>query len=246
MKKLIEDALPVDVVSRDAGIEMSFKPTPSYLARCRELGLSVSGRTFYDPKIRSLLPWLARRSRSAARALNLAAILPSDVSAEQFLQMLGFSDKQLQELISAGYPPLISYTQPAVDSHYTDNVVIMDTMAGGGSIPLEAAILGTQTIACDYNPVAFLILRATVEWPARFGPDLYFQVRDEARRLITFAQEELARFYGENDRGYIIARQVLTDSGIIPLTSPVIPTLLLDGKIKGINTRASCRGIMNC
>lgn len=234
MKRLIEDVLPVDVVSRDAGIEMSFKPTPSYLARCRELGLSVSGRTFYDPKIRSLLPWLARRSRSAARALNLAAILPSDTSTDQFLQILGFSNKQLQELVLAGYPPLISYAEPAVDSRHADNVVIMDPMAGGGSIPLEAAILGTQIIACDYNPVAFLILRATVEWPARFGADLYFHVRDEAKRLIAFAKEELARFYGENDRGYIIARQVLADSGPTPLASSLILgkglTLLLDSK----------------
>lgn len=234
MKKLIESVLPVDVLSRDAAIEMSFKPTPSYLARCRELGLRVVGRKFYDPKIRSLLPWLARRSRSAARALNLAAILPTDVPADQFLRMLGFSDGQLRELVAAGYPPLISYTQPVVESFYTDGVVIMDPMAGGGSIPLEAAILGTQTIACDYNPVAFLILRATVEWPARFGTDLYLQVRDEARRLIAFAQEELARFYGENDRGYIIARQVLTDSGTRPLVPSVTlgkgVTLLLEGQ----------------
>lgn len=234
MTKLIERSFAVDVISRDAGIEMSFKPTSAYLARCRELGLSAPGRRFYDPKIRNLLPWLARRSRSAARALNLAAILPANTPADRFLQMLGFSDGQLRELVAAGYPPLISYARPAVDPLYTNNVVIMDPMAGGGSIPLEAAILGAQVIACDYNPVAFLILRATIEWPARFGADLYLQVRDEAKRLIAFAQEEFVRFYGENDRGYIIARQVLTDSGTTPLVSSVILgkriALSLDGK----------------
>ncbi|MCS7251161.1 MAG: hypothetical protein RMK32_06430 [Anaerolineae bacterium] len=199
MKKLIEDVLPVDVISRDAAIEMSFKPIPSYLARCRELGLKAAGRKFYDPKIRSLLPWLARRSRSAARALNLAAILPADTPAERFLRMLGFSHEQLRELVAAGYPLLISYAQPEVERFDKDEVVIIDPMAGGGSIPLEAAVLGTRTIACDYNPVAFLILRATVEWPTRFGLELYHRVRDEAKQLIEFAKEELARFYGKND-----------------------------------------------
>ncbi|MFN7106034.1 MAG: hypothetical protein ACK4M3_05560 [Pyrobaculum sp.] len=66
---LIEYGIPVAVLSRDAGIEMSFKPTPAYIARCRELGLRC-GRDFYDPKIRNIHPWLARRPRSVARALN--------------------------------------------------------------------------------------------------------------------------------------------------------------------------------
>lgn len=221
MRKLIEATLPVDVISRDAAIEMSFKPVPSYLARCRELGLPVTGRRFYDPKIRSLLPWLARRSRSAARALNLAALLPAHTPPDRFLKMLGFSEEQLRELVAAGYPPLISYAQPAADVPEVEGAVIMDPMAGGGSIPLEAAILGAQTIACDYNPVAFLILRATVEWPARFGPELYQKVRHEARGLIEFARQELARFYKEADRGYLVVRQVFADSEIVPLASSI-------------------------
>jgi putative DNA methylase len=230
MEKLIEGVLPIDVISRDAAIEMSFKPTPSYLARCRELGLTAPGRTFYDPKIRSLLPWSARRSRSAARALNLAALLPAHTPFDEFLKMLGFSEVQLRELVALGYPPLISYAQPAVDNSYinsVNSVVIMDPMGGGGSIPLEAAILGAQTIACDYNPVAFLILRATIEWPAQFGIKLYDRVRDEAKMLIDFAREELGRFYGEADRGYLIVRQVLTDSGI----TPIAPSIQLDDNI---------------
>ena len=47
--------------------------------------------------------------------------------------------------------------------------VALDPFAGGGAIPLEAARLGCQAIANDYNPVAYLILRATCEFPQRFG-----------------------------------------------------------------------------
>lgn len=47
--------------------------------------------------------------------------------------------------------------------------VVLDPFAGGGAIPLEAARLGCQAIANDYNPVAYLILRATCEFPQRFG-----------------------------------------------------------------------------
>lgn len=46
---------------------------------------------------------------------------------------------------------------------------VLDPFSGGGAIPLEATRLGCQAIANDYNPVAYLILRATCEFPQRFG-----------------------------------------------------------------------------
>jgi adenine-specific DNA methylase len=46
---------------------------------------------------------------------------------------------------------------------------VLDPFAGGGAIPLEAGRLGCQPIANDYNPVAYLILRATCEFPQRYG-----------------------------------------------------------------------------
>lgn len=46
---------------------------------------------------------------------------------------------------------------------------VLDPFAGGGAIPLEATRLGCQAIANDYNPVAYLILRATCEFPQKYG-----------------------------------------------------------------------------
>jgi putative DNA methylase len=46
---------------------------------------------------------------------------------------------------------------------------VLDPFAGGGAIPLEVGRLGAQPIANDYNPVAYLILRATCEFPQRYG-----------------------------------------------------------------------------
>ena len=46
--------------------------------------------------------------------------------------------------------------------------VVLDPFAGGGAIPLEAGRLGAQAIANDYNPVAYLILRATCEFPQKY------------------------------------------------------------------------------
>ncbi len=221
---MLESWIPIREVSRDAAIEMSFKPVPAYLARCRELGLQCRGRDFYDPKIRSLHPWLARRPRSVARALNLAAALPPDTSAEEFLRLMGFARERLAEAVSRGYPPLISYVQPdteAVRRAVGREVTVLDPMAGGGTIPLEAALLGMRAIACDYNPVAYLILRATVEFPARYGLELWRRLVDEVRRLMDYATRELSPYYDSGAEGYIMLRQVRVGGRVIPLQDAV-------------------------
>ncbi|GIV04313.1 MAG: hypothetical protein KatS3mg015_3143 [Fimbriimonadales bacterium] len=54
-------------------------------------------------------------------------------------------------------------------AHGGEVPTVLDPLAGGGSIPLEAGRLGCQAIANDYNPVAYLILRATCEFPQKYG-----------------------------------------------------------------------------
>ena len=42
---------------------------------------------------------------------------------------------------------------------------VMDMFAGGGAIPFEAMRLGCEVIANDYNPVAWFLLKCTLEYP---------------------------------------------------------------------------------
>ena len=200
---------------------MSFKPRSAYIARCKELGLSIP-KKFYDPKIRNIHPWLARRSRSVARALTLASLLPANFSVDKFLDMLGFNQVNLKKLISKNYPPLISYTDPGSEiSDFVKNKIVFDPMAGGGSIPLESVVLGAKTIASEYNPVAYLILKASIEYPAKYGLQLYYKVRDEVKKLIDYAQTSLGEFYDKDVEGYIMLRRVIINNKVIPLTSTI-------------------------
>ena len=50
---------------------------------------------------------------------------------------------------------------------------VMDMFAGGGAIPLEAMRLGCEVIANDYNPVAWFILKCTLEYPQRLAGKTY-------------------------------------------------------------------------
>jgi len=46
---------------------------------------------------------------------------------------------------------------------------VLDPFAGGGAIPLEAMRLGCATTAIDINPVAWFILKCTLEYPQRLA-----------------------------------------------------------------------------
>lgn len=69
--------------------------------------------------------------------------------------------------------------------------VVLDPTAGGGSIPFEALRLGHKVIANDLNPVAAVILHATLDYPARFGADLVSDIERWGKRLVSHVESEM-------------------------------------------------------
>ena len=82
---------------------------------------------------------------------------------------------------------------PSDDS--TTAATVLDVTAGGGSIPFEAGRLGFRTIANELNPVACLILRATCEWPQRFGQQLLEDYKEVSRKFQAKVGERVANAY---------------------------------------------------
>ncbi len=69
--------------------------------------------------------------------------------------------------------------------------VILDPTAGGGSIPFEALRLGHQVIANELNPVASVILHATLEYPAKYGPSLTDEIEYWGKILHDHVSEKM-------------------------------------------------------
>jgi len=216
---LIEKWLPIRELSRDAAIEMAYKALPAYIRHCRELRIRESniGRKFYDPKIRNLHPWFARRPCSIARSITLASVLPAEVSQDDFMKAIGYYEKP-KVFILERRPPLLFYVDPNSEiinrlltkftAKKAKDIVVCDPMAGGGTIPLESVRLGFKSIAIEYNPVAYLILKGTLEYPALYGDELVARVKDESKKLIAYAESRLGKFYPKDAEGYIIARGI--------------------------------------
>jgi len=147
--------------------------------------------------------WWARRPLVASRAAILASVLPADADRERFMHALGIHGDPVAAKIriakatregvrlgadAYGYPRAFSYLPSAEERDWlryeaarvgVKHPTILDPTAGGGSIPYEATRLGAAAITNDLNPVAALILKATVEWPL----DLSLAVKDELERL---------------------------------------------------------------
>jgi putative DNA methylase len=94
----------------------------------------------------------------------------------------------------------------------TRDISVADPFAGGGSIPFEALRYGFTTTANDLNPVAAVILKATLDYPARFGPGLADDIRKWGDLWASRVKEKLSPYFpkqpGESIFAYLWARTV--------------------------------------
>lgn len=206
------------------------------LSKLNELSSKEAG-FIRIPKIHNIHTWFARRPAGPSRLLTLTSLLPSNVDLSLVEQVTG-----LYEAYSKG--KIIYVTMPRrktieeliqkVTGKETRSLVVVDPMAGGGSIPLESLRLGFRTIAVDYNPVAYLVLKATVEFPAKYADaGLFEETLKAAKELIARAREELGKYYGESAENYIFARGVRCPfcGGLIPVQG-VAPEISEDSGFK--------------
>ena len=190
--------------------------------------------------------WWARRPLVASRAAVLASLLPADADRDRFLHVLGIHGdpaaakrrisvaNRTGERLGAGaygYPRAFGYTpdnehKAWLRENTASGVVVLDPTAGGGSVPFESIRVGLHTVANDLNPVAALIERATIEWPAKFGGSLKTVVEELGDRLTRTVRERLAGVFpeepGKHTRpdGYLWARTITCPycDGLVPLS----------------------------
>lgn len=75
------------------------------------------------------------------------------------------------------------------------DIRVLDPMAGGGSIPLEARRFGFYTMANELNPVACSLLEATLDYPFRLGAELGEKSREWADKLRKRFNVRMERFF---------------------------------------------------
>lgn len=204
------------------------------------------------PPLYFLHVWFARRPLATSRAAVLGSLLPVSVKRTEFLGFLGIpadvdlqkAQDKLAQARSSGirlkenpffwarayeHVPsdreLEKFHELLKESWGVELPFVVDPMAGGGSIPFEAMRLGLPVVAGDLNPVAFVCLKGTLEYSARFGRKLLPAVENFSKEIHEAAKAELEEFFpeqpGEKVYAYLWARRIMCSScGLIVPLSP--------------------------
>jgi adenine-specific DNA methylase len=166
-RRLIEETFPVREVSEHSAREKNIR----------------------HGHISTLHIWWARRPLAASRATAYAALVPSPADIMDWQRERNFI-VDLSRWENSLHPLLLSRARRAIYAAHAERLSaewgrtvtveeieagkappprVLDPFAGGGSYPLEALRLGCAAHASDYNPVAVLILKATLEYPQKYG-----------------------------------------------------------------------------
>lgn len=134
----------------------------------------VSGEGAKEKNIRhghisTLHIWWARRPLATSRATNFAALIPVPEGEEEKQKLRNFI-AELSKWENSNNEALLSKARKMIlDANGGVPPKVLDPFGGGGSIPLEALRLGCETYSTDYNPVAVLIQKCTLEYPQKYG-----------------------------------------------------------------------------
>lgn len=143
--------------------------------------------------------WWKRKLLVIARAVVLGTILPSEHDILDFGELVGlrmnnpphshiFDTKQIETL-----------RNEYIKVWGKENPIILDPFAGCGSIPFEAMRVGLKVISNDYNPVAYLIQKATMEYPIKYKNSLYNDVKEGLEWISEETNKELWSCYPKHD-----------------------------------------------
>ena len=146
-KRFIEEAFPIKEVS---------------IAGARE-------KNIRHGHISTLHIWWARRPLATSRATIYASLTPEPKTEEEKREKNNFIAELSKWENSNNEELLEKARQDILKANGGKPPKVLDPFGGGGSIPLEALRLGCETYSMDYNPVAVLIQKCTLEFPQKYG-----------------------------------------------------------------------------
>ncbi len=139
---------------------------------------SVHEKNVRHGHISTLHIWPARRPLAASRAALITTLLrdPGTTAArkEVLSKLAGHisDEKTVGGILHWGREndAALDWFRKQIREEYGGRAPrVLDPFAGGGAIPLEAMRLGCEVTAVDINPVAWFILKCTLEYPQKLA-----------------------------------------------------------------------------
>jgi len=193
--------------------------------------------TGQQPPDKRLHVWWARRPLTVSRAAVLGSLLPVSFERKDFLELMGVPNdsnplqdrkridhaNKVGEKLKVGFSYNRAFTNKVPERamnnmHNITNdlwggdVTVLDSFAGGGSIPFEAYRMGFNVILNELNPVATVLEKAIIEYPSLFGKELEKDIKHWGDKIAKEIEMELEDCFpkknGEEIFGYIWVRTI--------------------------------------
>jgi putative DNA methylase len=144
------------------------------------------------PPTSEILYWWTRKPLIVARAILLSSTL-------QDLDIFKLFLKLNQDKCSFNYSvDLKKYANSLGRNPY--EISFADPFSGAGNLIFEAKRLGLNCRASDYNPVAYLITKAILEYPDKYGSKLVDDLTYYGKNLIELTRKEIGKFFLSNGK----------------------------------------------
>ena len=212
MKKLIEVAIPLDVINKASAREKSIRhghPSTLHL-------------------------WWSRKPTATARAVLFASLIDDPSEHPEKFPTVELQNEERERLFKI-IGKIVTWENSGNEELFADALAeikksvgndlpaVFDPFAGGGSIPLEAQRLGLKAFAADLNPVAVMINKAMIEIPAKFkdcppvhperpvlgvwrgAQGLAFDILFYGKQLKKLAEKQIGKLYPKADGKTVIA-----------------------------------------
>jgi len=176
--------------------------------------------------ISTLHIWWARKPLAASRATIYASLIPAPKDELERNNRLAFIIDLCKWENSLNRTIIEKARRDILASNGGRPPRVLDPFGGGGSIPLEALRLGCEVYSGDYNPVAVLIQKCTLEYPQKYGKpgEVEIEVEEFGKKVrrkvrvenvlledvkrwgewvLELAKEEIGRFYPAEEDGSI-------------------------------------------
>ena len=196
-RRLIEETFPISEVSKETTKEKNIR----------------------HGNISALHVWWARKPLGSSRATCFASLIPAPLDQGELqrkkalvVKLSKFGDALDRKILDGAKTEILASNEGIKPK-------ALDPFGGGGSIPFEALRLGCDTYASDYNPVATLILKCTVEFPQKYGAStevrgnklssdesanrLLEDVKKWGKWVLGEAEKDIGRFYPKDPDGSI-------------------------------------------
>lgn len=197
-KRFIEESFPVKEVSEESAREKNIR----------------------HGHISAVHVWWARRPLASSRATSYAALIPAPKNETEWEKKKQFIIN-LSKWENSNNRYLIEKARKDIlEANGGKPPKVLDPFSGGGAIPLEALRLGCEAYAGEYNPVASLILKCTLEYPQKYGKPkekskdwnflkesmknpLVEDVKNWGNLVLKNSGKEIEKFYPNEEGGYV-------------------------------------------